>query len=106
MFSFQNRRLFLSLIGLLVLLVILMLRWNLPRPLTGQLLISMSFSDLNLGGLYTFDLNDRTYQRRMTGLINGLYSQTRLRQRPSTTTQFSARISGIWPFNPSAMTNP
>lgn len=63
MFSFQNRRLFLSLIGLLVLLIILLLRWNLPRPLTGKLLLSMSFSDLNLGGLYTFDLTDRTYQR-------------------------------------------
>jgi len=59
----QNRRLFLSLIGLLVLLVILVLRWNLPQPLTGELLLSMSFSDLNRGGLYTFDLTRREYQR-------------------------------------------
>ncbi len=59
----QNRRFFLSLIGLLVLLVILLLRWNLPQPLTGELLLSMSFSDLNRGGLYTFDLTRREYLR-------------------------------------------
>jgi TolB protein len=60
---FQNRRLLLTAIGFLVLLVVILLRWNLPRPLTGELLLSMSFSDLRLGGLYTFDLTRREYQR-------------------------------------------
>ncbi len=47
----------------LAVLLFLFIRLRLPAPLGGQMMVSMSFSDLSKGGLYTFDPVERSYQK-------------------------------------------